>query len=187
MTSSEADLGSILLEWFVTYKRDLPWRKTKDPYKIWLSEVIMQQTQIIQGTRYYLKFVEKYPKIEGLANASEEEVFKLWEGLGYYSRARNMHISAKLITKELNGVFPEKYEDVISLKGIGKYTAAAICSIAYGNKFAVVDGNVIRLISRLKGIKEPASLVLIKNKIENYVLDLMSNNPRGLFDIKSKT
>lgn len=182
MTSSEADLGSILLEWFAANKRDLPWRKTKDPYKIWLSEVIMQQTQIIQGTRYYLKFVEKYPKIEGLANASEEEVFKLWEGLGYYSRARNMHLSAKLISKELNGVFPEKYEEIIALKGIGRYTAAAICSIAYGSRFAVVDGNVIRLISRLKGIKEPANLALIKKKIENYVLDLMSDNPPGIFN-----
>ena len=170
MAISEIEIGANLIKWFNANKRDLPWRKTKDPYKIWLSEVIMQQTQVIQGTGYYLKFVKKYPKIEDLANASEEEVFKLWEGLGYYSRARSLYFSANVITKKYNGNFPKKHEEIISLKGIGIYTAAAICSIAYGQKYAVVDGNVIRVISRYKGIRGSAEIVSIKNKIEQLII-----------------
>ena len=119
MEIEEGKIGSKIVSWFNKHKRDLPWRKTKDPYKIWLSEVIMQQTQIIQGTGYYLKFEKKYPNIEALANATEEEVFKLWEGLGYYSRAKNLHITAQRLNDEYKGVFPLKYDEVLSLKGVG--------------------------------------------------------------------
>ena len=182
MRTFENEIGRNLVKWFKENKRDLPWRKTKDPYRIWLSEVIMQQTQIIQGTDYYLKFEKKYPKIEDLANAKEEEVFKLWEGLGYYSRAKNLHFTAKYILHEYKGVFPVNYDEVIGLKGVGKYTAAAICSIAYGQKYAVVDGNVIRVITRYIGIKEEVDKAKTKDKIEKYALEFMCNNNPGVFN-----
>lgn len=144
--------ASAILNWHSTIDRNLPWKESNDPYKIWLSEIIMQQTRVAQGTPYYLKFVESFPTVIHLANAEEDLVMKLWQGLGYYSRARNLHFTAKTIRDQYNGIFPTDYKDILALKGIGKYTAAAISSFAYGNTYPVVDGNVIRVISRYFGI-----------------------------------
>jgi A/G-specific adenine glycosylase len=143
-----------LLTWFDLYKRNLPWRNTKNPYYIWLSEIILQQTRVAQGLPYYEKFVEKYPKLQDLATAPQDEVMKLWEGLGYYSRAKNMLHTAQYITECENGVFPDSFEKLKKLKGIGDYTAAAIASFAFDEPVAVVDGNVQRVLARWLGIFE---------------------------------
>jgi len=145
------DFASPLLKWYRRYGRDLPWRWTKDPYLIWLSEIILQQTRVSQGTAYYLHFAKKYPTPLALASASEDDVLKSWQGLGYYSRARNLHAAAK----SMNGKFPATYEGVRALKGVGDYTAAAICSIAYNMPYAVVDGNVYRVLARFFDIDTP--------------------------------
>ncbi|WP_422106956.1 A/G-specific adenine glycosylase [Winogradskyella sp.] len=144
-----------LIDWYSVNKRSLPWRNTRNPYHIWLSEIILQQTQVKQGLPYYESFVKAYPTIFDLANASEQEVLKLWQGLGYYSRARNLHSTAKHIAFELKGVFPDNYKDLIKLKGIGDYTASAIASIAFNEVAAVVDGNVYRVLARYFGIDTP--------------------------------
>lgn len=141
-----------LIQWYELNARDLPWRRTQDPYKIWLSEIILQQTRVQQGLPYYERFVAQYPTVDKLAAASEDEVLGLWKGLGYYSRARNLHHTAKSIVNDWNGQFPKAYKDILSLKGVGKYTAAAIASFAYDSVQAVVDGNVIRVLSRQYGI-----------------------------------
>lgn len=146
---------NLLILWYLKNKRDLPWRKTKNPYQIWLSEIILQQTKISQGTAYYLKFIENFSTIHDLANAKEEEVLKLWQGLGYYSRARNLHKTAIHISKDLHGVFPDKYNELIQLKGIGDYTASAIASICFSEPNATVDGNVYRLLARYFGVATP--------------------------------
>lgn len=135
----------------------MPWRNTKEPYKIWLSEIILQQTQVKQGLPYYTKFVEAYPDVHKLANASEDEVMKMWQGLGYYSRARNLHFTAKYISKECKGEFPKTYKELLKLKGVGEYTAAAIASFAYDEAVAVLDGNVFRVLSRFFGIDTPVN------------------------------
>ncbi len=144
-------LTETLLEWYADNKRDLPWRDTADPYRIWISEIILQQTRVAQGYEYFLRFIRRFPDVETLASASEDEVLKYWQGLGYYSRARNLHVAAK----SMNGKFPESYQEVRALKGVGDYTAAAICSIAYNMPYAVVDGNVYRVLSRYWGIDTP--------------------------------
>ncbi len=144
-----------LTNWYLKNKRDFPWRNTKSTYFIWLSEVILQQTRTEQGLPYYLSFIKKYPKIKDLANADETEVLKLWQGLGYYSRARNLHCTAKFIVNELKGKFPTKYKELIQLKGVGDYTASAIASICYNERCAVVDGNVYRVLARYFGIETP--------------------------------
>lgn len=146
---------NILELWYLENNRDLPWRKVKDPYIIWLSEIILQQTRVAQGMSYYLKFVDAFPTVFDLANAEEEVVLKLWQGLGYYSRARNLHFSAKYVVNELNGVFPETYKELLNLKGVGDYTASAISSISYNENAAVVDGNVYRVLARYYGINTP--------------------------------
>jgi A/G-specific adenine glycosylase len=143
-----------VVEWYAVNKRDLPWRSTRDPYKIWLSEIILQQTRVIQGLPYYLKFVEKFPTVQALASASEQEVLRLWQGLGYYTRARNLHKCAKEVVTKYTGVFPDTFEELKKLPGIGDYTAAAIASIAYQEKVAVVDGNVFRVLARIFGIEK---------------------------------
>ena len=145
---------NILIDWYEDHKRDLPWRHTVDPYKIWLSEIILQQTRVVQGISYYKAFVTKYPTVADLARASEDDVLTLWKGLGYYSRARNLHYSAKFIMEHHDGNFPREYKDILELKGVGKYTAAAISSFAYKLSYPVVDGNVLRVISRLYGITD---------------------------------
>ncbi|HXB14093.1 MAG TPA: A/G-specific adenine glycosylase [Bacteroidia bacterium] len=144
-----------LLNWYNKNKRDLPWRNTADAYKIWLSEVILQQTRVNQGMNYYLAFTKKYPTVLKLAAASEHEVLKLWQGLGYYSRARNMHNAALHVKEHFKGKFPTDYESIRSLKGVGDYTAAAIASFAYNLPYPVIDGNVMRVYSRFLGITSP--------------------------------
>ena len=148
------DFSNKLIEWYEQNKRDLPWRQTKDPYKIWLSEIILQQTRVNQGLSYYRKFIEHYPTVIDLAKAHEDEVLKLWQGLGYYSRARNLHFTAKEITNNLKGKFPSEYGEIIKLKGVGKYTAAAILSFSNNQAHAVIDGNVYRVLSRIFGIED---------------------------------
>lgn len=144
-----------LTSWYLGNKRDLPWRKTTDPYRIWLSEIILQQTRVAQGLPYYFEFNDAFPTIFDLAAASEEEVLKHWQGLGYYSRARNLHITAKHVAQELGGRFPDNYKDLLSLKGVGDYTASALASFCYQEPVAVVDGNVFRVLSRIFGIDTP--------------------------------
>ncbi len=175
------NLTKILKHWYSDYKRELPWRETQNPYYIWLSEIIMQQTQIKQGLPYYVDFVANFPTVFDLAKAKESDVLKLWQGLGYYSRARNLHHSANNIVNELNGEFPKTYKDLLKLKGVGDYTASAIASICYNEPVAVVDGNVYRVLSRYFGIDTPinssqgiktfkalAQTLLPKNNIGDY-------------------
>jgi len=149
------NFSNILILWYLKNKRNLPWRNTKDPYLIWLSEIILQQTKIIQGTSYYLKFAENFKNIFLLAQADEKQILKLWQGLGYYSRARNLHKTAIHITNNLNGVFPNNYNDLKKLKGVGDYTASAIASFCFNLPEATVDGNVYRVLSRYFGIATP--------------------------------
>jgi A/G-specific adenine glycosylase len=145
-----------LMDWHATANhRSLPWKKEKDPYKIWLSEVILQQTRALQGLPYYLRFTEAYPTIQDMASAADDDVFRLWQGLGYYNRCKNMLATARYIAHDLNGHFPDTYEGLLQLKGIGPYTAAAIASFAYGLPHAVVDGNVYRVLARYFGIDTP--------------------------------
>ncbi len=144
-----------IVKWYHQNKRDLPWRTTTDPYKIWLSEVILQQTRVLQGMPYYEKFIHEFPDVHSLAAAPEQKVLRLWQGLGYYTRARNLHACAKVVVQKLDGIFPDTYEALKSLPGIGEYTAAAIASIAYEEKVAVVDGNVFRVLARLTGTATP--------------------------------
>lgn len=149
------NFNKTLTIWYSEHKRDLPWRQTKNPYYIWLSEIILQQTQISQGLPYYEAFITKYPTVFDLADAEEYDVLKLWQGLGYYSRARNLHTTAKHIAMELNGIFPDTYKDLLKLKGVGDYTASAIASISFNEPAAVVDGNVYRVLSRYFGMDTP--------------------------------
>lgn len=148
-------LSKKLIQWYLQNKRSMPWRETKEPYHIWLSEIILQQTRVAQGLPYYNAFIKAFPTVFDLANASEEKVLKLWQGLGYYSRARNLHASAKYVANELNGVFPTSYKELLKLKGVGDYTASAIASICYQEPVAVVDGNVYRVLSRIHNIDTP--------------------------------
>jgi A/G-specific adenine glycosylase len=171
-----------LLKWYKSHKRDLPWRATSNPYFIWLSEVIMQQTQVIQGLSYYLKFIEKYPKVELLAKAPADEVMKLWQGLGYYSRARNLHEAAKQIVKEHKGQFPTDFESILRLKGVGNYTAAAIASIAFNLPHAVVDGNVYRVLSRVFGIRTPIDSVKGKKEFQELANSLLHKKEAGIYN-----
>ncbi len=147
-----------LMEWHETgNRRQMPWKGEKDPYRIWLSEIILQQTRVEQGMGYYMRFLKKYPNIQELASAADQEVFKLWEGLGYYSRCRNLLHTARTIVHQYNGVFPQSYEELQALKGVGSYTASAIASFAYGLPYAVVDGNVLRVLARYFGIHLPVN------------------------------
>ncbi len=143
------NFSETLINWYHEHKRELPWRESSDPYLIWISEIILQQTRVVQGYDYFVRFIERFPDVKTLAEADEDEVMKFWQGLGYYSRARNLHAAAR----SMNGVFPKTYSGVLSLKGVGEYTAAAICSFAYNMPYAVVDGNVYRVLSRYLGIE----------------------------------
>ncbi len=153
--SATSAIRTLLIEWYGTHQRDLPWRHTTDPYPIWLSEIILQQTRIEQGLSYYYRFINTFPTVKDLAEAPLTEVLKCWQGLGYYSRARNLHETAKHIAFDCSGVFPSTYEELLSLKGVGAYTAAAIASFAYQQVHAVVDGNVYRVLARLFLIDTP--------------------------------
>jgi A/G-specific adenine glycosylase len=175
-------MGSFTLEiykWFNNNKRDLPWRNTSDPYKIWISEIILQQTRVAQGMSYYNRFVDEFPTVFHLANAHEDTVLKLWQGLGYYSRARNLHFTAKFIVNSYNGVFPSDYKSILSLKGIGNYTAAAISSIAFDLPYAAVDGNICRVISRFYGITTPIDSEKGKAEIQKIADDLVDRRNPG--------
>jgi len=171
-----------LLKWYALHRRDLPWRRTRDPYHIWLSEVILQQTRVEQGTPYYYKFLELFPTVETLAAAQEQEVLKAWQGLGYYTRARNLHAAAIMIVKEHGGRFPSSWQDIRKLKGIGDYTAAAIASISFRLPFAVVDGNVIRFLSRYSGIQEPVNRPAVVRQLRELANALMDQGNPGDFN-----
>jgi len=168
-----------IIEWYDEHKRDLPWRETKDPYKIWLSEIIMQQTQIIQGTGYYLQFIETFPTVFDLAQASENDVLLLWQGLGYYSRARNLHKTAIDIVELYSGVFPKTYEELIKLKGVGDYTASELASICFDLPHSAVDGNVLRVISRVFGVETPINKTAGRNKIRDISKSLILKERPG--------
>ena len=172
----------ILTKWYEKNKRDLPWRRTNDPYRIWVSEIILQQTRIEQGWDYYLRFLKKFPDLYALAEAEEEEVLKLWQGLGYYSRARNIHAAAQEIMTLHQGIFPQTYDGIRKLKGIGDYTAAAISSIAFGIPSPVVDGNVLRLFSRFFGIREPVDTPKGKIAVLEKAKKLISHECPGEFN-----
>jgi A/G-specific adenine glycosylase len=172
--------SAVLAEWYLEHKRILPWRDEKDPYKIWISEIILQQTRVDQGYSYFNRFVEKYPAVELLANAEADDVLKLWQGLGYYSRARNLHAAAKAIVDKYGGVFPHEYKDVLSLKGVGEYTAAAIVSFAYNRPYAVVDGNVYRVLSRIFAIEDPIDSGKGKKLFKELAEALLDKSNPGL-------
>lgn len=173
---------STLLHWYEEHKRELPWRGETDPFKIWVSEIILQQTRVQQGWDYYLRFISTFPTIRDLANAPEEQVLRVWQGLGYYSRARNMHFAAKQIRNEHHGKFPDKYEDIRKLKGIGDYTAAAIGSIAFGLPYPAVDGNVLRIISRIFGICDDIALPATKTHITDICKQWIPEQQPGTFN-----
>ncbi len=151
LTPTSSFFATTLATWYARHQRPLPWRATRDPYAIWLSEVILQQTRVAQGRPYYERFLAAYPTVDDLAAAPEDEVLRHWQGLGYYARARNMHATAKLIAGELGGKFPSSYAGLLRLRGIGPYTAAAVASFAFGERVAVVDGNVFRVLARVYG------------------------------------
>ena len=171
--------NSTLANWYLENKRDLPWRNSKNPYNIWLSEIILQQTQVKQGLPYYEKFISNFPTVYDLASAPEIEILKLWQGLGYYSRARNLHFSAKYITKYLNGVFPKTKKELMLLKGVGDYTASAIASICYEESVAVVDGNVYRVLSRYFGIDTPVNSSKGIKQFKMLASSLLPNSDLG--------
>ena len=176
MVESNSLFRNRLIDWYEDNKRDLPWRHTRDPYKIWLSEIILQQTRVIQGLNYYNVFVEAFPTVENLAFATQDCVLRHWKGLGYYSRARNLHYTAQYIVEHHNGVFPKEYKDILGLKGIGKYTAAAICSFAYQMVYPAVDGNVIRVLSRMYGITEAVDSTSTLKRINEIAENLIDQN-----------
>lgn len=167
------DFSATIIRWYRKNKRDLPWRNTRDPFRIWLSEVILQQTRVQQGLPYYEKFTLKYKNVKMLAEAPEAEVLKLWQGLGYYSRARNLHAAAKAVVSAHKGVFPGNYAGLLSLKGIGEYTAAAIASFAYNEAQPVVDGNVYRVLSRVFGIETPIDSTAGKKEFRALAAELL--------------
>jgi A/G-specific adenine glycosylase len=171
-----------LIKWYLQNKRNLPWRETQNPYSIWLSEIMLQQTRVAQGLPYYEAFTSAFPTVFDLANASEEQVLKLWQGLGYYSRARNLHHTAKYIANELNGAFPKNYKTLLELKGVGDYTAAAIASFSYGEVVPVVDGNVFRVLSRVFQIETDISNASAKKEFQEMALALMPKNNPALFN-----
>ncbi len=164
--------------WYEKYRRTLPWRQTTDPYRVWLSEVILQQTRVEQGMPYYQEFVRSFPNVHSLAAASEDEVLKKWQGLGYYSRARNLLFAARQVVDQWKGAFPKSYGDLLSLKGVGTYTAAAIASICFGEPKAVVDGNVARVIARLYGVEEPVNSVRGSREIASLADGLVMESVR---------
>ncbi len=168
--------GKIICGWYKKNKRDLPWRLTSDPYMVWISEVILQQTRVIQGLDYYLKFIEAFPDVKSLASASENRVLKLWQGLGYYSRARNMHRAAKDLVENNEGKMPETYKELLEMKGVGTYTASAISSICFGEEKAVVDGNVSRVIARLYGVEEAVNGAAGKRIIDSLAAQLLAES-----------
>jgi len=176
------DFGNVLIGWYRQNKRLLPWRETSDPYKIWLSEIILQQTRVQQGSSYYLRFIEEFPDIHSLAAASQDKVYKMWQGLGYYNRAANLMQAAKTISQDFEGKFPTSPEELMKIKGIGSYTAAAISSFAFNVSAPVVDGNVFRFLSRFFGIETPINTLSAKKEFEKIAKSLMLNHTPGEFN-----
>ena len=176
------NFSNSLIQWYLNHKRDLPWRNTQNPYPIWLSEIMLQQTRVAQGTPYFLSFLAAFPTVFDLANASEEQVLKLWQGLGYYSRARNLHKTAQHIAFECDGVFPNSYSELLKLKGIGEYTAAAIASFAYKEVVPVVDGNVFRVLSRYFDIETDIAQASAKKEFSALALELIPKNSPDVFN-----
>lgn len=171
-----------LIHWYLQNKRNLPWRKMTGAYPIWLSEIMLQQTRVAQGLPYFLRFIDAFPTVHDMAAAPEEQVLKLWQGLGYYSRARNLHATAKLVAFEMGGNFPDSYAGLLKLKGVGDYTAAAIASIAYGEDVAVVDGNVYRVLSRVFGIDTDISSGGAKKQFTELAASLMPKKQASEFN-----
>ena len=171
-----------LLYWFSANRRDLPWRRTRDPYAIWISEIMLQQTQVLTVIPYYYRFLEAFPTIRDLASADLEEVLKIWEGLGYYARARNLHKAAQTIVKEFKGNFPDNLQDVLKLPGIGRYTAGAILSIAFNDPIPILDGNVARVLSRVLLFKEPINTHRAKEKLWQIAENLLPSENPGEFN-----
>lgn len=182
MPKNLQSFSNSLITWYLKNKRDLPWRNETNPYHIWLSEIMLQQTRVAQGLPYYLKFTERFPTVFDLANASEDEVLKLWQGLGYYSRARNLHTTAKYIANELHGQFPNNFSDLLQLKGVGDYTASAIASICFGEPTAVVDGNVYRVLSRVFGIDIPINSTEGVKHFKALAQELIDPNQPGTYN-----
>lgn len=177
--ATKTTFAPTLEQWYERYKRNLPWRHTRDPYYIWLSEVILQQTRVAQGRPYYERFVDAYPTVGDMARADERELLRLWQGLGYYSRARNLHQTARYVTDELNGMFPATFRDLLKMKGIGVYTAAAIASFAFGERVPVVDGNVYRVLARVFGVEEDITTTGAKKTFAELAMHLIqpANDP----------
>lgn len=173
------DFAPAVEQWYAVHGRNLPWRATRDPYRIWISEVILQQTRVEQGLAYYTRFVERFPDVASLAAADEDAVMRLWQGLGYYSRARNLHAAAKAIG---NKPFPKTYEEILALKGVGEYTAAAIASIAYDLPYAVVDGNVYRVLARCFGLDTPTDTAKGKKEFSALAGRLLDRQRPGLYN-----
>jgi len=172
----------LILSWFDRNKRELPWRNTKNPFNIWLSEIILQQTRVDQGKNFYLNFIAEFDQIQDLANADEQKVLKLWQGLGYYSRARNLHFTAKYISNELNGEFPKSFLELKTLKGIGDYTAAAIASIVYNEPVPAVDGNMFRVFSRYYNIEDDISVSKTKKIFWDLGIEIIDQKRPGDFN-----
>lgn len=171
-----------LIHWYLQHKRNLPWRNTTDSYVIWLSEIILQQTRVAQGLPYFESFVDAFPTVFDLANASEEQVLKLWQGLGYYSRARNLHATAKYVVEELNGVFPNSYSELIKLKGVGEYTSAAIASFSANENVAVLDGNVYRVLSRYYKIENDISISSTKKIFQELAKEVLPKHDAHIYN-----
>jgi A/G-specific adenine glycosylase len=176
------NFSNLLIRWYLENKRDLPWRKTDNPYLIWLSEIILQQTRVAQGTPYFLSFTNAFPTVFDLATANEEQVLKLWQGLGYYSRARNLHKTAQFVANELAGKFPDNYKDLLKLKGVGEYTAAAIASFSYNEPVPVVDGNVFRVLSRYFDVETDIALASAKKEFAALAYELMPKDSPAFFN-----
>ncbi len=182
-TTFKGKFAPFLLKWNKEKnRREMPWKGEKDPYKIWLSEIILQQTRVEQGLSYYNIFIKTFPNVHKLANAKDEKIFKLWEGLGYYTRCRNLIATARLIAKERKGVFPDTYEEILSLKGVGPYTAAAISSFAYNLPHAVVDGNVFRVLARVFGLTTPTDSTIGKKHFNALAEELLDKKQPGLYN-----
>lgn len=175
-------IANELISWYKINGRDLPWRHTKDPYIIWLSEIILQQTRVEQGMPYFYRFVENYPSVKDFAEAEEDDLLRLWQGLGYYSRVRNMHKAAKTVMADFGGIFPSSYDDAIKLTGVGEYTAAAIASFSMNEKKAVLDGNVFRVLSRYFGIDTPINSSAGKKQFQALANEVISATQPGLFN-----
>lgn len=170
-----------IIKWYKANQRQLPWRETTNPYLIWVSEIILQQTQVQQGLSYYLRFIERFPDVKSLAAASVDEVLQYWQGLGYYSRARNLHQAARTIV-ENGGIFPKDYKSVRALKGVGDYTAAAICSFAYKMPYAAIDGNAYRVLSRVFGIKSPIDTTSGKKEIAFLAEEMLDKKEPDVYN-----